>query len=261
MMKEVIMVNPLYLNTLVFKKQLDAGQKSQSDLFQTAQVVGVSGIEVRREYFENDLLEDMDRCGEQAEQTGSHVLYSVPEKLFENGVITSRLNDYFQEAETLHAENIKLNIGEPMNLSADDLERLKQMIKRYAISLTIENDQTAENGKLDFVNAALKKLSNSPIGYTFDLGNWLWQKTDPLEAARQVGSYATIFHLKDVSTKNGLKTELLGNGTIDWVRALNECPSDIPVVVEYPIDSPDLLKVELAKVKQVLSKQKEGAQS
>lgn len=256
------MVNPLYLNTLVFKTQLDEGKKSQSDLFQTAQRLGVSGFEVRREYFsKNSLFEDAARCGKQAEQTGLQVFYSVPEKLFESGTITRQLNDYFREAEALHAENIKLNIGEPMHLSPDDIEKLEQMIKQYAISLTIENDQTAENGTLDFVSAALKGLSGSPIGYTFDLGNWLWQKADPLEAARQVGSYATIFHLKDISTKNGLKTVLLGNGVIDWVNALNECPKGIPVVVEYPIDSVDHLKSELKNIEQVLSKQEEGAQS
>jgi sugar phosphate isomerase/epimerase len=255
-------MNPLFLNTLIFKKQLDAREKRQSDLFQTVQALGATGIEVRREYFfENGLSDDIARCGEQAKQTGLRVFYSIPEKLFVNGQISNRLENYFREGAALHAENLKLNIGEPMNIDTEIFKKLENLTRTYSIQLTIENDQTEENGQLHFVNAALKKLRDSPVGYTMDLGNWLWQGSDPLVAAHQVGNYTKIFHLKDVSTKNGLCTELLGEGTIDWIRALDACPQDVPVVIEYPIESLDDLKKEVAKVNEVLTNQKEGAQS
>ncbi|WP_353958635.1 PfkB family carbohydrate kinase [Sporolactobacillus laevolacticus] len=255
-------MSTLFLNTLIFKKQLDAHEKCQSELFQTVKELGASGIEVRREYFfENGLLEDMARCGEQAKKFGLHVFYSVPEKLFVNGKVSDRLETYFREGAVLNAENIKLNIGEPPKLNSETVRIIEDLMQTYPIQLTIENDQTEENGRLNFVSATLEGLCalDSPIGYTFDLGNWLWQGADPVDAAKKVGRFTTIFHLKDVSKKNGPQTELLGEGAIDWVSALSICPTGIPVVIEYPIESLAALRKEITKVRDVLTKQKEGA--
>ncbi|QAA21854.1 sugar phosphate isomerase/epimerase family protein [Sporolactobacillus terrae] len=254
----------LFLNTLIFQKDLQAKKKRQSELFQTAKALGVSGIEVRREYFfENGSLnwKELKRCGQEAERTGLRVFYSIPEKLFVNGTCSPHLEEYLKEAALLHAESAKLNIGEPGEINEAQCEQLERLICNYSVQITIENDQTEENGQLKFVSAALESLKDSLIGYTFDSGNWLWQGIDPFEAARHVGNAITIFHLKDVATKGGLHTVLLGQGTIDWKKVLAECSDDVPVVIEYPIDTCDDLKDELAKIRTVLSERKEGAKS
>ncbi|GAY76700.1 hypothetical protein NBRC111894_2254 [Sporolactobacillus inulinus] len=54
---------------------------------------------------------------------------------------------------------------------------------------------------------------------------------------------------------------MLGQGAIDWKKVLAECPDDVPVVLEYPIDTRDELKDELVKIRTVLSERKEGANS
>lgn len=254
----------LYINTLVYKKLLDTGMKKQSELFADVKRLGASGIECRREYFlENDKLEDLQRCGEQAAQTGLNVFYSVPEKLFVNGGVSPELEKYFREGRTIGARKIKLNIGEPKGIDKVGAREIACLVDSYQIELTIENDQTLENGRLNFVSDTLRLLNEVriPVGYTFDLGNWLWLHEDPQAAAKKVGALSTVFHLKNVSSSGGLHTVPLDDGEIDWRRAIRACPEDIPLVMEYPIDGGEAIGREFNKVINALTIAREGAKS
>lgn len=254
----------LYINTLVYKKLLDTHKKKQSELFADVQRLGVSGIECRREYFiENGKPADLEHSGKQAARTGLNVFYSVPEKLFVNGDVTPGLEKYFQEGRILGAQSIKLNIGEPEGIGADDARKIGSLVDSYRIDVTIENDQTLENGRLEFVSDTLRVLKNLnvPVGYTFDLGNWLWLNEDPEAAAKTAGRFATVFHMKNVSSAGGLHTVPIDDGDIDWHQALYACPKSIPLVIEYPIDGTGAINRELNKVKKALTNTWEGAKS
>ncbi|MDD9147947.1 TIM barrel protein [Sporolactobacillus sp. CQH2019] len=241
----------LYVNTLVYKKLLDTGAKKQSELFADVKRLGASGIECRREYFsENVKPEDIQRCGKQAVQTGLSVLYSVPEKLFIDGSVSPDLEKYLQEGGMIGARSVKLNIGEPDGIDKNGACEIARLVDSYRIELTIENDQTLANGRLNFVSDTLELLHklSIPVGYTFDLGNWLWLHEDPQNALKKVGARATVFHLKNVSSSDGPHTVPLDDGEIDWRRAIRACPEDIPLVMEYPIDGAEVIRREFNKV-------------
>jgi len=247
----------VFVNTMVYKDALDASSTVQADLVAEVRALGATGIEIRREYLATDPAtrhEELLSIAGRATEAGLEVFYSVPESLFVDGEASPLLTGYLAEAATLGALSVKLNIGElgdgPTNTGS-----LIQTLRAASARVTIENDQTARNGRLDVVAALLRDLRNRnvPIGYTFDAGNWLWAGVDPVAAARELGGYATVFHLKDIDRLDGLHSVLLDAGEVDWRSVLGEIGAHVPVVLEYPIHDRATVASELAKVRGVLA--------
>ncbi|MEB0286885.1 sugar phosphate isomerase/epimerase [Cryobacterium sp. 10I1] len=248
---------PVFVNTMVYKEALDASTTVQADLVAEVLALGATGIEIRREYLSPEPAarrEELLTIAGLATEAGLEVYYSVPESLFVDGEASPLLTGYLDEAATLGALSVKLNIGEP----GDELTGLGSLVEALLAAsarVTIENDQTARNGRLDVVAALLRDLraQNVPIGYTFDAGNWLWAGVDPVAAARELGRYATVFHLKDIGRLGGLHSVLLDEGDVDWRSVLREIGTHVPVVLEYPIPDRATAASELAKIRRVLA--------
>ena len=247
----------VFVNTMVYKDALDASSTVQADLVAEVLALGATGIEIRREYLSTDPAtrhEELLAIAGRATEAGLEVYYSVPESLFVDGEASSFLAGYLDEAATLGALSVKLNIGDPGDTLADT-GSLSEILRAASARVTIENDQTARNGRLDVVAALLRDLrhQNVPIGYTFDVGNWLWAGVDPVAAARELGRHATVFHLKDIDRLGGLHSVLLDEGEVDWRAVLGEIGTHVPVVLEYPIPDRATAASELAKVRRVLA--------
>ena len=150
--------------------------------------------------------------------------------------------------------HIKFNIGDLENLDIYEIKKLKDIINNFDMKVTIENDQTPENGTLKSVINAIDVINNNslPIGYTFDLGNWYWQNEDPKNAFNLLNSKITVFHLKNIDILNNVpSTTLLSEGKIDWVLMLKEISKDVPIIIEYPIEKDNIL-AEVEQVKKAL---------
>jgi len=247
----------VFVNTMVYKDALDAAGIVQSDLVAEVRDLGAAGIEIRREYLASEPSarhEELLSIAGLAAAAGLEVYYSVPESLFVDGEASSLLAGYLAEAEALGALSVKLNIGDPGD-EVQDTASLAEVLRAASARVTIENDQTERNGRLDVVSALLRDLRTRdvPIGYTFDAGNWLWAGVDPVAAARELGRYATVFHLKDIDSLDGLHSVLLDEGEVDWRTVLGEIGTHVPVVLEYPIPDRATAVSELAKVRRVLA--------
>ncbi|WP_297424085.1 sugar phosphate isomerase/epimerase [Clostridium sp.] len=245
-------MNQLGINLLVFKNDLDNGREQEKILSEIGNL-GVFIAEIRREYLKNT-SEELKEINKLAKELNIEIYYSVPEKIACEKRINSNIKTYFEEAKQMGSTHIKFNIGDLENLDIDERKKLEDIIGHFNIKVTIENDQTLENGNLKCVKNAIDFInSNSfPIGYTFDLGNWYWQNEDPKNAFDLLNSNITVFHLKNVSFLNNTpRTTLLSEGKIDWKLMLNKLSKDIPVIIEYPIKREDILG-EIAQVKEVL---------
>ncbi|MEB0000026.1 sugar phosphate isomerase/epimerase [Cryobacterium breve] len=247
----------VFVNTMVYKEALDASTTVQADLVAEVRELGADGIEIRREYLSPEPAarnEELRSIAGLATEAGLDVYYSVPESLFVNGETSSFLPGYLEEAAMLGALSVKLNIGDPGD-ELTDTGTLSEILRAASARVTIENDQTARNGRLDVVSALLRDLraQDVPIGYTFDVGNWLWAGVDPVSAARELGRHATVFHLKDIDRLGGLHSVLLDEGDVDWRSVLGEIGTHVPVVLEYPIPDRATAASELAKVRRVLA--------
>lgn len=245
-------MNQLGINLLVFKRDLDNGVE-QKNILDEIESLGISIAEIRREYLKN-LDEELIEINKLARKLKLEIYYSVPEKIACGKKINPNIEGYFEEAIRMGSTHIKFNIGELENLDAYEIVKLRDIINSFNIKVTIENDQTPENGTLKSVINAINTINNNllPIGYTFDLGNWYWQNEDPDNAFGILKSKITVLHLKNIDSSNGgPSTTLIEKGEINWKAILKKLPKDIPVIIEYPIEKGNILE-EVKQVKEVL---------
>ena len=241
----------IVVNTLVFLKNLNDGL-AQSELLKPVYDLEVNNIEIRREYIK-DFDNELKRIKELSEDLNMTIYYSVPEVIYDNGQLNKKqIEKYFNEANKMNCNKVKLNIGKYNEISQDDVKEINNLIDKYSINLTIENDQTELCGKVNYIKDFLEgaKALGMKISFTFDIGNWIWQKEDPIKNAYILKHYVTYIHLKDVHIDNTPKTSFLDEGDIDWRRIINIFNEDIPIALEYPCENTMTnLKKEIGKLK------------
>lgn len=243
-------MNQLGINLLVFKNDLDNGIEQKNVLDKIGKL-GVSIAEIRREYLKN-LNKESIEINKVAKELNIEIYYSVPEKIAFEERINSKIKVYFEEAKQMGATHIKFNIGNLENLNVDEMERLKNIIDDFKIRVTIENDQTPENGNLKCIRNTINIINKNslPIGYTFDAGNWYWQNENPKNAFDLLNSDITVFHLKNVNFLNDNPSiTLLSEGKIDWKLMINKLSKNVPIIMEYPINKEDILR-EITQVEE-----------
>lgn len=244
----------LVVNTLVFLEQLKQGV-SQVKLLDPLYELGVMKVEIRREFIK-DFDRELSDIREKAKQYNMEVFYSVPELLYMNGeLLYSEVENYFKEAKAMNSQRVKLCIGDYIKVKKEDVTKINHLCEEHNILLTIENDQTESNGRSNKIKQFLEDGSafGSKILATFDIGNWLWQKEDPMENAKLLKQYVAYIHLKDVKGGENPRVTLLDEGGIDWRTVLSELP-EVPLALEYPcgMKASEQLVVELTKLEKLI---------
>lgn len=232
----------LGINLLVYKEKLDKGIM-QSSLLREIKEQGISLAEVRREYILDE--EELIAIRNEAENLQMDLCYSVPEKIVEDNMPNQQLEIYLKEAEKMNAKNVKFNIGTLYKATDSCGKCLAEILKKYYMTVTIENDQTEENGTLQCTKETLQIIEQLelPIGYTMDLGNWYWQKEDPTQAFDQLKEKISVFHLKNIDFKDDIpRTVMVEEGKIPWESMIRELNSDVKIFLEYPILAKNIAK-------------------
>lgn len=249
------------VNTAAFASQIERG-RAQHEFFKSLSDLGVRQVEVRREYFTQP--SGLEKAAEEAAKWGLKLLYSVPEPLFRNGEIDTEMVDQgLWEAAALGAASVKWTRGDFRNWDADSEKTLRRLTSGFQGLLTIENDQTLENGTLHSCLGFLEDCEKRGLGVyaTFDVGNWYWVGEDPLANAVRLHRYIRSVHLKDVLlTAEGPRSVFPGSGQIPLKEILSVLPRGVFTVLEYPCgDDPvkrleqDLLWLERESQKKVES--------
>ena len=229
-------IKDVVLNTLIFVEDLKAG-KSQLAMLQEMKAVGYKKAEVRREFL--NLATEPKQIGSYAKENGMDIFYSVPEKLYTNGELNAKqLETYFKEAQEMTSRYIKIIIGEYTQMRAIDGVIISGLCEKYNINLSVENDQTPENGKCAKILAFLQDCQANVVnvGMTFDTGNWLWVAEDPVESARILSKFVTYIHIKDILSPQALQMTMLGEGSVPMADILQALPKGLPTALEYPMD-------------------------
>lgn len=243
----------IVINTLVFLDELNNGVK-QSKLLKDIHSLGINKAEVRREFIK-DFEAELQEIRDISEELKMELYYSVPRYLYVGGKLNiDEIEQCFREAFKMNCRNVKLNIGEFCNMSAENVCDINSLCDKYFIKLTIENDQTKENGQVQKIKEFLQTAETlgMKVSCTFDIGNWLWQNEDPMENAYMLKSYVTYIHLKDAYIKDKPSAALLDEGIIPWRSILGMFSNKIPVAIEYPCcpDTLARLKKEINKLKE-----------
>jgi len=243
--------NSIVINTLVFLEDLKKGTE-QSKLLEGINSIGINKVEIRREFIKN-FSKEITEIRNRTEQFGMELFYSVPEYLYKEGKLDLiSIEKYFIESEKMCCRHVKMNIGEGNKITEAEVKLINQLCDNYSVDLTIENDQTTENGKInkiiDFLDNCKKMGLN--INATFDIGNWVWQNESVEENANRLKNYVTYIHIKDVTKVEGIRASLLDEGVINWRKILKIFNDDVPVALEYPCypNTLEILEKEIKKL-------------
>lgn len=244
----------IVINTLVFLEDLNKGVK-QSKLLKDIHDLGINKVEVRREFIK-DFEAELQEIKDISEELQMEIYYSVPRYLYVGGKLNiDEIEQSFKEARKMNCRNVKLNIGDYIDISSENVYKINSLCDKYSLKLTIENDQTKENGQAQRINEFLRAAEafGMKISCTFDIGNWFWNKEDPKENAYKLKLYVTYIHLKDVNIKGEMQVVLLDQGIIPWRSILEIFDKNIPVAIEYPIHPDTILRLkkEIDKLQEV----------
>ncbi len=226
------------INTAVFIHEIQAGA-SQLVCLKGLTDRNVDNIEVRGELFnEATKNEEMKQIFLLCADNDWKFFYSIPDELFLKNTINPNFEQHLQMAEKYHVDQLKISLGDLSEITEEQFEDVKDLLSKYNVKVTIEN-QPNNNGVLDTFTSQLLKLKEAdvPVGYTFDSGNWYWVYEDPVDAFKNLSEDITVFHLKDIKDK---ETVLLDEGATDWKCLVKNLKSDVPVFLEYEISEKDL---------------------
>lgn len=245
--------NNIVINTLAFLDELNSGVR-QSKLLRDIHSLGIKKAEVRREFIK-DFEVELQEIRDTAEELQMELYYSVPKYLYASGQLkAAEIQGYFKEADKMNCRNVKFNIGDYSCITPENVCEINSLCDKYSIKLTIENDQTEENGRSEKIKTFLEnaKELDIKISCTFDVGNWLWQKEDPTENAYKLKPYVTYIHLKDAYVSDKPQAAFLDKGMIPWRSILGIFDKNVPVAIEYPCNPDALarLKEEIGKLQE-----------
>ncbi|WP_086350752.1 sugar phosphate isomerase/epimerase family protein [Candidatus Enterococcus clewellii] len=229
----------IFINTIVkeeamtqieFLKQLAALQ------------LPIKGVEIRREMLSTvreKREEELKVIAELAQKNSWVMMYSVPESLFLAEGINPDFSIWIKELQAFNGESMKVNTGDVASISLADGSTLKAALDKAGIRVTIENDQTLENGTFAATQQALREIQEAdlPIGYTFDVGNWLVMDESPENAYQQLKQAIDVIHLKNMNEQK--QAVLLDLGKADWPLFVR---GQKTVVLEYPMKLSEIEK-------------------
>lgn len=231
----------IVLNHLVFASDRQQGMQ-QLDMLKSVVSFGIKSAELRREYFDN-ITSETAAIADYAKAEKLNLFYSVPDEIFVNHHVNPKLTQYYNEATQLGVSAIKLNIGDFEGLFPKDIAKLKTLLTS-GIQTNIENDQTQKSGTIVAIEKFMTAIREAKIniGYVYDMGNWRYVGENEETAAKQLAQYVRYIHVKDSKgSDDSLSTVPLNEGTIRWQEILKILPRNVPVAVEYPTASKQII--------------------
>lgn len=232
------------LNTIAYGDLMAQESFGQLDMIDSVKGLGFDYIELRSEYFDgsDQELVDLKAANQEA---GLTVFLSVPAPLFEEGLLNPELENYFELAQAVGAIQLKVNLGAyNQETVATDMTLVNNLIDRFGISLTLENDNTQATGASDYFKAFLQDNGNDKVGMCFDVGNFLYYDENPVAAVKKVLPFVHYVHLKQVEQATNTSLAGLSVGDVDIVAVLKEVDQAIPVAVECQYKASDIMEVE-----------------
>ena len=218
-----------------------------------AREAGADGVEVRGELLV-DAASELPAIRRAMEEWGAPVVYSSPEPLWgtDGSPDFAAVQRALDAARLLGAKRLKISSGELAGAAAADIRRLAEAVA--GIELLIENDQTPGAGTLDALQAffAAADAAATPLGMTFDMGNWHWMGEEPLAAARALGPRVRYVHCKGVQRQPRRWVAVpVADSAAPWRALLRAMPRGLPWAIEYPLVGDDLLATTRAEIRQL----------
>ncbi|WP_219854576.1 AP endonuclease [Pseudomonas japonica] len=228
--------------------------RGQASCFELLSQAGATHVELREELLEAN--PDLSTYANLAAELKLTLVYSSPLEVWQanTNYPNPALAEVLMAAQRAGAVWLKTSLGH-FTPNAD-LKALAALLKDSPVRLLVENDQTAQGGRIEplvqFFTAA--RARGVPVGMTFDIGNWQWQAQSALGAAGQLGQYVEYLHCKAVRLSLAGKLVAVPPEARDlssWASLLRRFPAGIVRAIEYPLQGDDLAGVVKQRVSEL----------
>lgn len=216
-----------------------------------AQQAGADGVEVRSELLVDPAAE-LPQIARQVSQWGTQgLVYSSAEPLWTTDARLdfAAVQRAVDAARLLGAARLKMSIGDYRGAARGDFERLAEALN--GVELLIENDQTPGAGTVDALQSFFRAAdeAGTPLGKTFDLGNWHWAGEEPLQAAGTFAHRVRYVHCKGVQRQARRWVAVpIADSAAPWRALLRAMPRGLPWAIEYPLAGDDLLETTRTEI-------------
>lgn len=203
--------------------------------------LNIDGIEVRGEMFSEDPATRKAEFTEIRALADAHnwdLFISHPSTLFNAEGLEPEVAALLKEADEFKCLYAKFYVGDVDGVLAADQAETQAIFDTYEVQATIENAQSIENGSIENVLRSLDHIAQQdfPLGFTFDLGNWLVIGEDPQAAFEATKNHIDVFHLKNMDENGDYSTLTDGAANLD-----DYTQTDRPYLLEFPMTWEDLL--------------------
>lgn len=225
-------------------------ERGQLSFVQLLAKAGAQRIEWREELLTD---EQPERLARSASAAHLECVFSSPLQLWSaqhpqvNGALAATLD----RARAFGACWLKVCLGHFTD--THDLDGLNTLLKAHPVHLLVENDQTADGGRIEPLQRFFSEAEQRGVrvSMTFDIGNWQWQAQSAADAAVRLGRYVDYVHCKAVGRRADGKPVALAPRASDlhaWEQLLVHMRPGVTRAVEYPLQGIDLLQVTAHQV-------------
>jgi len=225
-------------------------QHGQASLAPLLREAGASHMELREELFSAG---EPAGLGQAVAEQGLVCVYSTPLEIWQAGQAApaAELAATLAKAHACGAVWLKVSLG--FYSPASDLQALADVLEGQPVRLLVENDQTAQGGRITPLVAFFAQVQEHglPVGMTFDIGNWQWQQQSAASAALQLGRYVEYLHCKAVRRTPAGKLVAVPPQPQDlqqWRQLMQHMRAGLVRAIEYPLQATDLAQYTQTQV-------------
>ncbi len=229
-----------------FSKQLKGGTITVLDFAPLAKRVGVQGVEYRTRSWK-DQAKELPLVRDQVRDMGIIATYGTFTTLFNRDAAEQQqLMQDLEDASAIGAQLIRTLRGERPGQGPEDAhiwKATRAFLKRaedIGMPVALENFGRAPGNSWQEVKQAIEDLSSPGLGTLVDIGNYVRQGFDVMEAIQQLKPWIRDAYLKDVkATPEGPKVTYPGDGTLPYreiLKAFADIGRRFPLTLEFGID-------------------------
>lgn len=226
---------PVLISVMQFEDALKSGAMTVFEVIETAERLGVDGVELRRELWAN-WQDELVEARRQADAAGLLIAYATHATLFSSDAATLRSD--IDAASTLGSHIIRFFPGQ---LPADDDgagwaggQAIADYAARKDVIIALENYARTPGGTLAEIQTALARIPS--LMTNLDMGNYSLHSQDVPAAVAALSDRIVYSHLKDQTGNPADAPTVLGGGVLplaDIFAALDALPQEILYCFEF----------------------------
>jgi len=209
---------PILISVAQYEDELTSGTKNIFDVIDTAQRLGVDGVELRRETWPQ-MQNELETARARIEEVGLLVTFATHATLFNaDAAGDAQLRRDIDTAQALGSPQLRVFQG-PLPGENDDAgwaagRAAVEYAAEQGMVIALENYARTPGGTLAEMQTVFGRIESPALSANIDIGNYYLHDEDIPTAIRAVGPRAVSAHIKDQTGQPGDPPTVLGAGVL-----------------------------------------------